>query len=51
MGYLMLALLAVVVLAVVAMAAFKRPTRREPELEPEKEGTSYQKPQDEGRVR
>lgn len=50
MGYLILILLFIVVVAVVAMAAFKRPPKKEPEIGPEKEGTSYAEPQDEGKV-
>jgi hypothetical protein len=49
-GYLIAGLLLVVILAVLAMAAFKRPPRTEPAREPEKEGTSYEEPLDEGRA-
>ncbi len=50
MGYLIAALLLGVVLGVLAVMAFKPPPKKEPELDPEREGTSYQEPQDEGRV-
>jgi len=50
MGYLIAALLLLVALALLVMVAFKPPLKKDPELDPEKEGTSYKEPQDEGRV-
>lgn len=50
MGYLIAALLLGVVLGVLAVMAFKPARKKDPELDPEREGTSYEKPQDEGQV-
>ena len=50
MGYLIAALLLVVALAVLVVVAFKPPPKKDPELDPEREGTSYKEPQDEGQV-
>lgn len=50
MGFLVIVALLVVVLAVLGVMAFKAPSPKNPELDPEKEGTSYEKPQDEGPV-
>ncbi len=50
MGYLLFILLAVVALAVLISMLAKRSDRRGLERPTEREGTSYQKPQDEGVV-
>jgi hypothetical protein len=50
MGFLIAALLLVGVLAVLLVVALKPLRTKDPELDPEREGTSYQEPQDEGPV-
>ncbi len=50
MGYFILALLfALVVLAALALVLSKRSPQEEAEFDPERDGRSYEDPQDEGR--
>jgi hypothetical protein len=50
MGYLLALIIIVVAVGLILMTAFKRVSKKEPELDPDAAGTSYEKPQDEGPV-
>jgi sensor histidine kinase regulating citrate/malate metabolism len=50
MGYLIVVIVVVVVVGFLLTTALQKTSKEETGLDPEEEGTSYEKPQDEGPV-